>query len=222
MSATVGRGRSRSSSGDTMKRAAILIAVLPLLAACGTLGSRPREADVSLPGQFTSTAGRPMQAAELDRWWTLYQDAELDLLVEAALNASTDVRAAFARLEEAQALRAGRRWSNLAPSGDLTGSTSVTQTEQVEGSSQFSVSGRSETQSLQFPVSWELDLFGRRRAAGRTIQGDYLAARFLYEGTRAAIAGQVAQNLFQARGLAQQLVDAEETQRIAAELARVT
>jgi NodT family efflux transporter outer membrane factor (OMF) lipoprotein len=213
-----------------MNRAALVcLAVLPLLAGCGTLGSRPRSAEVALPGQFTSAAGRTVQAAELDRWWTLYNDPELTLLTEAALSASTDVRAAFARLEEARATRSSRRSQAFFPNGDLTGSASVTQSEELEGAGgqsgggggQFTPVGRSNAQQLEFPVSWELDLFGRRRAASRTIEGDYLAARFLYEGARAAIAGQVAQNLFQARGLAQQLTDAEETRRIAAELARV-
>jgi NodT family efflux transporter outer membrane factor (OMF) lipoprotein len=206
-----------------MKRVLVIcVALAPLLAACGTLGSRPREAGVALPGAFSATGGQALPAASLDRWWTLYGDAELEQLVERSLTASTDARAALSRLEEARATRSSRSRQLNTPTGDLTSGASITQTEQLEGQNQFQPVGRSTGQSLDFPVSWELDLFGRRSAANQTIRGDYAAARFLFEGTRAALAGQVAQTLFQGRGLAQQLQDARETQRIAADLARIT
>lgn len=205
-----------------MKRALILCAALaPLLAACGTLGSQPREAAVAVPGVFSAPNGQIVTAVELDRWWSLYSDPELTALVEQALAQSTDARAALARLEEARAQRTSLRRQLLIPSGDLTGNGSVTQTEQLEGGSPFAPSGQSNAQSLDFPVSWQLDLFGRNRAAARSIQAEFGAARFLYEGARATVASQVAQNLFQARGLAQSLLDARDTQRITAELARV-
>ena len=206
-----------------MKRALVIcVAVMPLLAACGSLGSAPRQAEVGLPGGFSMTGGQALPATALDRWWTLYGDAELEQLVDQSLTASTDARAALARLEEARATRTSRRRSLLIPSGDLTGAGSITQTEQLEGGNQFQAAGQSNALSLDFPVSWELDLFGRRRAANQVIAGDFAASRFLYEGARASLAGQVAQSLFQARGLAQQLQDARETQRIAADLARIT
>jgi len=208
-----------------MRRLLLLCAALaPLLSACGTLGSRPREAEATLPGAFTSSGphapGTAVANAQLDRWWTLYGDPELEGLVETALNSSTDARAALARLEEARAQRSSSR-RGLLPAGDMSGSGGVTRTEQLEGGSPFQPSGQSNAQSLDFPVSWELDVFGRRRASRRSIDADYASARFLYEGARAALAGQVAQNVFLARGLAQQLQDARDTQRIATELARV-
>jgi outer membrane protein TolC len=193
----------------------------PLLAACGTLGSQPREAAVAVPGVFSAPNGQTVTAAELDRWWSLYGDAELTTLVEQALAQSTDARAALARLEEARAQRLSRRRQLLIPSGDVSGAASITQTEQLEGGSPFNPSGLSNNQTLDLPVSWQLDLFGRNRAAVRGIEAEVGAARFLYEGARASVASQVAQTLFQARGLAQSLQDARDTQRITAELARV-
>jgi outer membrane protein TolC len=174
----------------------ICAAVAPLLAACGTLGSQPRVAQADVPGVFSAPGGRTVSAAELDRWWTLYNDPELTMLVDQSLAASTDARAALARLEEARAQRSSVRRQIGTPSGDLTGSGSVTQTEQLEGESPFSPSGRSNAQSLDFPVSWQLDLFGRNRAALRSVNAEFGAARFVYEGARASLAGQVAQNLF--------------------------
>ena len=211
-----------------MKRVlTVIAAAAPLLAACA--GDRAvREADVRLPERFSSTGGATAQAGALHRWWTLYGDDELVGLVDQALAAGTDARAARARLEEAAALRRSLTRQVMLPRGDLEGDASLRETRVLEGDAggfgpgvQFGA-GRSDTESLTFPVSWELDLLGRNRAARRTIQNDFAAARFNYEATRAALAGQVASSLFQARGLAVQLQDAQETLRIQTEIARVT
>ena len=85
----------------------------------------------------------------------------------------------------------------------------------------FTPSGTLYTASAQFNVTYELDLFGRRRQAKRAAEADLAAARFDYEATRAVLARDVATGLFQARGYAIQLADARETSRIANELARV-
>ena len=202
----------------------VLAAVAPLVAACAS--HAVPDADTRLPAAFSSTGGATA-AAPIDRWWTLYGDRELEGLVEQALSASTDARAAAARLEEAAAQRRATRRS-LWPSGDLQGSAAVTGTEILEGGAgvgaggQISSEGLANSQSLQFPVSWEIDVFGRNRATARAADADFAAARFNYEATRAALAGQVASSLFAARGLAVQLEDAQETLRIQRDLARVT
>jgi len=74
---------------------------------------------------------------------------------------------------------------------------------------------------LSFDVSWEIDLFGRRETTRRKANADLAAARFAYEATRTSLAANVADQLFQARGLAIQLGDAEEQARIEADLSRV-
>ena len=52
----------------------------------------------------------------------------------------------------------------------------------------------------------------------KAVNGDLAAARFDYEATRASLAANVADAYFQARGLAIQLEDARETERIEQEL----
>lgn len=80
------------------------------LAGCSTAGPdyRPSADAVSnLPaaqGQFDAADGPVFAQAPLpDRWWRLYDDARLDALVEEALGANADLRAAEANLERAQA-----------------------------------------------------------------------------------------------------------------------
>src|SRR4029077_16989180 len=75
--------------------------------------------------------------------------------------------------------------------------------------------------SLTFPISWELDFFGRHDATRRGVEADIATARFDVEAARAAIAAEVARSLFQARGLSVQRDEARETMRIQRELFRV-
>ncbi len=212
-----------------MKRALLIAAACaPILAACASAG--PRKPEVALPAAFEAPAaparGAALPAAALDRWWTLYDDPALTALIEEALGRSFDVRQAAARLEQARAVRQGQRAQLLLPSGTLTGAatrqggdsvysgTGSQGTAATNRSAVASDGGDSDVYSLNFSASWELDLFGRRRAAGRVVNADLRTAEFTYEATRWSLAAAIADSLFQARGLAIQLQEAQETLRI--------
>lgn len=197
-------------------RPAILLASLAL-AACASA----RQPDVRLPAGYEAPAGVPADAASLDRWWTVFGDAQLDGLVDHALAANPDARSAAARLNEARA-SATSALTRFLPQGDASGSAKRTHTEQLSGTTinipGFSTSGTSEQETANLNVSWEIDLFGRIFGVARAARGDIAAARFDYEATRASLAAQVADAYFQARGLSIQLADAEQTVRIEQEL----
>ena len=62
-------------------------------------------------------------AADLARWWTIFQDPKLTELVNAALRTNLDVQLAEALLREARAARgrdAGGLWPSLTASGSAT------------------------------------------------------------------------------------------------------
>jgi outer membrane protein, multidrug efflux system len=195
-----------------MRRVLIIAAAYaPLLAACAT--DAPRSPLVTTPAAFEAPSRGPaLPAASLDRWWTLYNDAQLTALIEEALGSSFDARTAASRLEQARAVRQAAL-NRFSPQGALTGSASRTRTDIIDQGgagasalpggfdpSAFTVEGESDAASLGFNVSWEIDLFGRRAAAARATNAD---------------------SLFQARGLAIQLQEAEESLRIQEELLRV-
>ncbi|OYW27525.1 MAG: transporter, partial [Caulobacter sp. 12-67-6] len=215
--ATGAAGRARSTGPSA--RALIAAGLVTLtLSACV---SAPRTADTRLPAAYEASAGTPLPDQTLDRWWTVFDDPALVQLVDAALEQSPDTRLAAARLEEARAVRRGQVRQLYIPSTPLTGSASRTSTDILDqsGSGGFIQGGDSETYSASFDVSWELDLIGRRRTAMGVVNNDLAAARFAYEGARAALAANVAQSYFQARVLAVQLDDAQQSARIATSLA---
>ena len=189
-----------------------------LLSAC--VSTPARQPDTRLPVQYEAPAGPALASAGLERWWTVFGDADLNALIDTALARSPDARAATAALGEARAVRQGQFRQLYIPSAPLTGSASRTRTRVIDQSGQggFTQEGDSEQYGLNLDVSWELDVLGRRRAARGVIDNDQAAARFAYEGARAALAANVAQSYFEARGLAVQLEDARESVRIATTL----
>lgn len=201
-------------------RSAALLASLAL-AAC----AHARKPDVALPAAFETLPPTPpavaASAQPIDRWWTSFGDPQLDALIDHALIANPDARTAAARLREARATAASGLTVFL-PQGDATGSAEKTHTKQVAGTvfsfPGFSTSGTSEQDAANLNVSWELDIFGRIFAAARVARADIAAARFDYEAARWALAAQVADAYFQAKGLSIQLADARETVRIEQEL----
>jgi outer membrane protein TolC len=73
--------------------------------------------------------------------------------------------------------------------------------------------GASQTAQAAFNVSWELDLFGRRAASRKSADADLAEAVFTAAATRWSLSAEVADSLFQARGLALQLAEAQDTLR---------
>ncbi len=197
----------------------------------GCASETVRPAKVALPAAYEAPASsqdvRPSPVV-LDRWWTLYDDEQLTGLVDTALAGAPDAEAAKARLREALGVRDGAL-TGYGPQGDINGQVASTKSRQLSGNvvsipglppgTGFSGQSDSRTGSASLNVSWELDLFGRRRAARQSADADLAAAHFDAAASRASLAANVADALFAARGLAIQLEDARETARITRTLA---
>ena len=180
-------------------RVASLCLLLVSLASCTTVGP-----DYELPQDsvFAQTVRRPLalddhgsaavdpaQAAVEGRWWELYDDALLNALVEQALQANVELKAASARLAEAQA-----RYAQALAVGDPAGSVGAT----VER-------GRISAESLlmneplpvfnlaagEISVSYQLDLFGKLRRMSEAARDNVEAAQAAGDLARISIAAQM-------------------------------
>ncbi len=206
----------------------IFLALAPWLACC-TLGSNVRAPDTRLPAVYEAPTDATRAGVDIEQWWTLYNDPQLESLIGQALIGAPDALSARARLDEALAVRAGAL-AAYGPQGDIQAGATRTDTYPIGKSATFqfngqrislSPSGATYNASANFNVSWELDLFGRSVVTRRKANADLAAARFDYEASRASLAANVADELFQARGLAIQLDDAREAARIARQLADI-
>ena len=123
-----------------------------------------------VPPEWRATQG-PDGAVVID-WLQTFQDAQLETLVEEGLAHNLDLKAAVARVDGAAALATAAR-SLLYPQLTATGLAGVVDRDGVRDRS-----------GLVLGVTWELDVWGRVRAAGASADAardafaaDSLAAR---------------------------------------------
>ena len=170
------------------KRLATLLLSLPL-AACATAGPDyrpPADAVATKPaaqGAFHSAQGSGFTNAPLpDRWWRLYDDPRLDALVERALAANTDLRAAEANIAAAEAvLREARAGRDITT--NITGGETLARASGVSQHLPGSVS-----YDLGLAASYPLDLNGRIRRAIEASSADVEASVAAREYVRVSVA----------------------------------
>jgi NodT family efflux transporter outer membrane factor (OMF) lipoprotein len=203
-----------------MRRLATLVLLAGGLAACQTTRAPPK---VVMPASYDGAgAGAAMSPAQLDRWWLLFNDPQLNALEDEAFRLSPDARTAEARVLEARAVKRSAIEQTL-PTGNIQGNATRQRAYNIGASSDdlFPIGGTTDTEQANFNISWEIDLFGRLAEKRKIAKANFAAARFDIEGVRASLAASVADNYFLARGLAIQLADAKENARIETELQKV-
>ena len=205
--------------------------LLPLLAGCA-LGPTVPKPDTHTPVAFEAPTDVTQPGVPLDHWWTAYNDPQLERLIAQALTTAPDARTAYEKLQDARAVRAGAL-DSYNPQGALQGSATDTYTNVLAGPPpinlgipgvppiSFTNAGSTQDYSVNFNVSWEIDIFGRKRAARGKANADLAAARLDDEATITELEASVADQLFQARGLAIQLDDAREANKIDEQLADI-
>lgn len=197
-------------------RALPAFALLTLAGACAPTAHIARP-DAALPREFEKMpAPEEGGAVQLDHWWSDFHDAQLTALIETALNRSTTSRMAYARLSEARAVRGQTRAGTL-PSGTLSGTATESGTEALWGAG--ATTPGQQSYQASFSPSWEVDLFGRLAAIRDSASAQYQASVYDFQGTRLALAADVAASLFQARATAADLETARLSLDVSSRLA---
>ena len=189
------------------------------LAGCAVQQPAPPLADAPAGRELTSA-----ERATLSRWWTAFGDPALDALVDEALARNLDVAAAFARIELArsQVLLAQ---SNLSPNANLSVGAGRSRISGV-GSPPMPAGTplASGNYSLGVDLAYEIDLWGKYRAATLAARNDLAASRYFAEAVRAAVASEVAIAYFRLRaadGELRLLADTLKTREETVDLQRV-
>jgi len=185
----------------------------PLVLGACAMGPDYKRPDTPPPavGAFQTTVAGTSTADPSDRWWRLYDDPALDALIERALAANTDLRAARANLLRAQAVLRETR-SDLMPNGELRGGANYG-SDQGGGfmggtNSQWAYNGAA-------TVNWELDLFGRIGRGIEAARGDAQAEEAARDRVALTVAAETARAYVDACALAEAIVVARESASIA-------
>ena len=158
---------------------ALAVAFVLLAAGC-SVGPNYKRPQVPVPGQWTVEAARGTSAkpVEKDAWWTSFQDAELNSLVERAAGQNLDLKVALERVREARAAR-GISKSGFFPSVDAGVSGSRNRQRVIAAGAPGSVKiVPVEFNNFQgdLAASWELDVFGGIRRGVQAASADVAAA----------------------------------------------
>ncbi len=174
-----------------LMRPTITFAAAAMLAACAAPPLAPPQ--VELPEM---TAAAP---ASLDRWWMLFGDGQLNGLIDEALAANHDLRAAVARIEEARAsLQLAR--AALYPSLDAQAGINHNRVSNAN-TRQLPPPLTTTTHSAGLQASYEVDVWGRLAAGRDAASATLLSTRYAAETVRIALAAQVATTYFTLRTL---------------------
>ncbi|MGZ5200568.1 MAG: efflux transporter outer membrane subunit [Telluria sp.] len=188
-----------------------LLLAAAVLAGC-TLGPNYRRPPVDAPTAFRFNSTEAHDTANTT-WWQLFNDQELDRLIGIALAENKDVQIAAARIEQFLGQYAATR-SVLFP--QVGAQLSGRRQRIPAGSVAFAPPDASaviESYDAALSVSWEIDVFGKRRRQTEAARADVLAS---VEGRRATIltlVSSVAASYITLRQLDRQLLIARETVR---------
>ena len=186
-------------SGREIKNIGIIMLAAVILVGCKLGPSYSRKQNMALDGYYNITSEGESVANMA--WWELFGDTVLQELIITGLESNRDLRAAAARITEAEA-RLGIVRADLYPrinynaDGAITGATG---------------DNSSSSASTTIGVSYQVDLWGRYRNLSEAAFQEYLATEEGYRNITIAIVSSIANGYLLLRDLDNRLIISEET-----------
>jgi multidrug efflux system outer membrane protein len=192
-------------------RVAIPVGLLVLLAGC-MVGPNYKRPAVNVPPTYRGPAPAvtgEANAASLgdEKWWSVFQDEELQKLIRAGLSQNFDVRIAATRILQAQAqlvITRANQFPSASAGASLTGVRSPSIPGAFPGYSYIA-------DELSASVSWNLDFWGKYRRATQAARATLLSAQWSQRAVVSTFIENLATAYFQLRDLDLQLAIANQT-----------
>jgi len=172
----------------------VAIILLLLLNGC-TLGPKYKRPAAPVPDTFRGATPGPSattQSLGEEKWWTVYQDPQLQTLIREALTLNFDVRIAALRILQAQA-SLGITRADQYPT--ISAGASATN----ERFAKTRITPEFETSPLQanLALAWELDFWGKFRRATEAARAELLATEWGQKAVISSLVSNVATAYFQ-------------------------
>ena len=166
-SATPQCGKGRSVRFMNMRTAMrnLFFGLLILGTAGCTVGHDYRKPEASVPENWSRPPADEQTAAQVDlnTWWTIFQDPELDSLLERAVRTNKDLKLAEARIRESRALRSSASAAQFPTINTSANYTRYRHSDNTPGATP--ASPWYDLYQGGFDASWEIDIFGGLRRA---------------------------------------------------------
>jgi len=178
----------------------VALAMPTMLAACavGPNYRPPAPATLSVPPSYATPAVAG-ERGDLKRWWTSFNDPQLDAIVDLALKQNLDIAQAVSRLRQAREALVQSR-AALFPT--VGASASYSRQINIRGRTfgQITNAGiTNENYALSGDVSYTADIFGGVRRSTEAARGSYQASGYNLAQVQASIASEVVRNYILAR-----------------------
>jgi multidrug efflux system outer membrane protein len=182
----------------------VAIALTQPLAGC-FIPNEPVPAAIDIPPAYRDGPRRPDAALPSVVWWRGFASKELSDLIEEALTSNFDIAAAVARIVQADA-QSRITGAALLPVVDLNADAQRSQSSNSTGGSRGATTGAATTTSrgrtsnlfsTSLSASYEIDFWGKNRAALRAAEELAVASRFDREVVALTTIVSVANSYFQ-------------------------
>jgi NodT family efflux transporter outer membrane factor (OMF) lipoprotein len=163
----------------------VALSVVGLLTGCITVGPDYEQPEISTPDAWhtAATQGLAEGEAALHTWWTVFEDPQLNDLIDRATKANLDLELALWRIEEARALRGVASGARV-PEVNFSGESGRGEASENGVLGEITPEGGFGAQNLHdygVGATWELDLWGRVR---RTVESADAAVEASVEDSR--------------------------------------
>lgn len=221
---------------DRTIRATLGALVLLMIAGC-TVGPEYAPPQTEMPDQWGELSGEvdaqattdmdhtpTNESVSLAEWWLAFDDPMLNSLVERAVHANLDLRAATARVRESRAQR-GVVAADLYPAVDATASYSRSRNsdDSFPTSPGASAGEEADLYRAGFDATWEIDIFGGVRRSVEAADADIAVSIEDYRDVLVTLLAEIARNYVELRGSQQRIEIARanlESQRETLEITR--
>ncbi len=194
-----------------------------VLAACASLPPAQAARVAAAPETYAAAQSLAAPSADwpADAWWTGYGDAQLNALEDEALKGSPTLAVAEARLRRAQALVAQAKSADL-PRVGLGAEVAESKQSYNNGiPPAFVPHGYNDVGRIALDVSWELDFWGKNRAAVAAATSEAKAAQADAAQARLTLSTAVASTYAELSRLYAQRDVAEQAVRLREETAKL-
>lgn len=164
-------------------RGAFVFLAALLLSGCVKMGPdfQTPPLEVNVPGTYHQSPAETATPWPDDPWWRVFNNPELDRVVQAALENNLDIRGATARILEVRSRffqTRAERFPDLGLQGEAQRQRRTLETPAfgLGGLSIDSQRTTIDTYSLAFPATFELDLWGRLARAEESARAELLQA----------------------------------------------
>jgi multidrug efflux system outer membrane protein len=176
-----------------IKYFAVTLAIF-CLPAC-MMGPDFQSPEPEMPAEFYNTTSSSLDSSTLNSgstieelaWWDLFQDPQLQSLIDTALKNNLDVKSALVAVETARA-RFGIERSGLFPSVGLLLNSEREGLSLLEDGTDSIANDH----QLHLEILWEVDLWGARRRANEAANAIYLSSNYAVVGTQLSLISAVA------------------------------